>query len=298
MNEALFKHEMLHLGRLYTTVTLADFRDASYIRQLVRIGIGFEVALTTVLSDGVHSGQIKSDLELLTEELKAIKTELDRHGVLSSSVRVHQPAGYFFDWSMGNCDRALPSLAVFLERAARHSFTHHVVHAPTGDLHVSPKQELLEFRRMLCAMALSASIEVEEVPVSSAEQGHNRRPYAGRLFEELLAGQKTDPLIDTHECGGSAFTLRRLEDLESKGFLVRTIHLHKDKHHFLDPEEYGQLRSRFRGSMVNEGFIRKESSFKEFLSTGSIDCVVPHERRVAVLKNYLALDETGAQATG
>ena len=63
--------------------------------------------------------------------------------------------------------------------------------------------------------------------------------------------------------------------------------MHKDKHKFLTSDEVGLLKSEFQGNLVNEGFVRDQSSFDEFLRTKSIDCIVSNEQRIQILKTYL-----------
>jgi hypothetical protein len=273
---------------------LPDFADGAYIRELIALSVGFEIALATRVSVDPRRDRIAADLRCLDHELAEINSQLVQQRVPLSTVRVHQPGGYFYDWAIGDGD--LPWLAVYLDMACQRSFIQHVIHAPVGNLRLTEAEELVQYRQRLSALSSGLSVEVEEVPASHAEMGPGRRYYVGRLFEALLADLAPSPLIDTHESGGIDGALQRAADLASKGFRVNTLHCHRDKHQLLRTYEYECLRAQFTGTIVNEGFIRDSSTFAQFLTTGSLDCVASHEERVAILRSYQNIDATPAVA--
>ena len=83
-----------------------------------------------------------------------------------------------------------------------------------------------------------------------------------------------------------------MKDLTSKGFEIKSIHLHKDKHKFLTSDEVKLLlTSNFCGNLINEGFLREEGCFDEFVKTKSIDHVVPNSQRIDILKKYQLIFE-------
>ena len=49
------------------------------------------------------------------------------------------------------------------------------------------------------------------------------------------------------------------------------------------------LTAKHTCNLINEGFIAQDSSFDEFIKTQSIDCVVPNNERINILKDYTEL---------
>jgi hypothetical protein len=177
-----------------------------------------------------------------------------------------------------------------MSRCRARGFVRFVVHSPLGAAGTPPPQELVLYRHMLGALCGLGGVEVEEI-LASSDASAPTRPYGGPWFERLLAGQAATPLLDTYEEGGVDPCIRRLRALDSKGFAVETIHLHKNKHEFVDAREYALLRgSGYDGAVVNEGFVREESSFDAFLATGSAECIVPNEKRITILESYVEVD--------
>jgi len=270
----------------YTTVTLSDFKNVAYINQLKELNIGMELALLTDLSDIEH---YKNDLEILKKEITDFKSCFDTFKIPIDGIRIHQPGGYSYSWYSNNKVSGYDLLKDFFSYCSEIGFRNYVIHAPYGDSSVDQDTELNDYKEKLSSLVCEGTVEVEEITVSNngSKEAHDMRFYSGALFEKLMEGQLATILLDTYECGGVNETIERMKGLKLKGFEVKSIHLHKDKHKFLTGDEVGLLlKSGFDGNLVNEGFIKKESSFDEFVTTRSIDCTASHDQRIEILKRY------------
>lgn len=278
-------------NELYTTVAISDFKDDKYINQLLELSIGIEVALLTKLSNQLNSMCYEKDLNALKKEITDFKSCLNQFKVLPYKVRIHQPGGYTYYWSDEN--NGFVFLKDFFSFCYDLGFRNYVIHIPYGNSKINLNEELNEYREKLGNLIpVDAYLEVEEISVSydELEDSQNMRFYNGILFEKLMEGQKAKMLLDTYECGGINKTIYRIKNLTSKGFEIKSVHLHKDKHKFLTCDEVELLlKSNFYGNLINEGFLREESSFDEFVETKSINCVVPNNQRIEILKSYYFL---------
>lgn len=273
---------------LYTTVTVSDFNDAKYINQLIKLNIGIELAFLTKLSDQLDGAQYEKDLEALKKEMAKFTHFFDTFKIPFDKVRIHQPGGYAYYWCNENKRSGFDFLKDFFSYCYQLGFRNYVIHTPYGNSEIDQDLELKGYREKLTNLVPDANVEVEEISVSNNElESHqNIRFYSGALFEKLLEGQKATMLLDTYECGGVDETINRIQYLRSKGFEIRSIHAHKDKHKFLASKEVGLLSTKFCGNLVNEGFLRAECSFDEFVKTKLLSCVVPNDQRVEILKGY------------
>jgi len=261
---------------LYTTVTVSDFKDSNYIKKLINLDIGLELALLTNLSE-----KIDSDLKNLKKEIANFCHCFDNFEIQKSSIRVHQPGGYMYYWYNRNKISGFEPLRDFFHHCCNLGFQHFVIHAPYGNLSVNEDVERCEYRKKLESLTPNANLEVEEIVASNKELNKKMgiRFYVNELFEALIEKQKAIPLLDVYECTGVKRTIQRLKGLTSKGFEVKTIHMHKEKHKFLTSDEFEQLiKSKFCGNLVNEGFIKADRSFEKFILTKSLDCVVSNDQ--------------------
>jgi len=274
----------------YTTVTLSDFEDVQYINQLIKLNIGLELALLTKLSNNLNLAQYERDLDALKKEITAFKSYFSQFNIPLENIRVHQPGGYTYDWSHETEKSGFDFLKEFFSYCYDLGFRNFVIHAPYGNSLVNSLEELNDYREKLSTLLPDdARLEVEEISVSHNDlENTNIRVYKGDLLEKLIKDQKAKILLDTYECGGIKETMGRLKELKSKGFEIKSIHLHKDKHKFLTSDEVGLLlQSNFSGNLINEGFLQDESSFDEFVKTKSINCVMPNNQRIEILKKYI-----------
>lgn len=279
---------------LFTTVTLSDLQDDEYIRQLIAHGIGIEVALTTPLPD---IRQYENDLHCLKGEITAYKTGLDRFMIPLNRVRVHQPAGYSCYWSSGWKRTGYHLLKAFFAYCVKLGFNSFVIHAPIGHCANDAEAELADYQQKLRELLSEGDLEVEEIYQSyqGSDTDKRYRHYYGSDLEKLLAQQKTAILLDTYECGGIPGTVQRLKELHSKGFIVNSLHLHRDKHKFLSLAEFQQLLQliEYRGRLINEGFIDDSGSFEEFVESRAAHCLVANTKRLQILAGYLQVIKTG-----
>jgi len=273
---------------LYTTVTVSDFQDKAYINHLIDLNIGVELALLTPLSDIT---QYKKDLDALKKEIEAFKDCFNQYNIPVDKVRIHQPGGYAYYWSDHDKISGYNLLKDFFSYCYDSGFRNFVIHPPYGNSNIDQLLELDQYKEKIKHLIpADATLEVEEISVSNdeLENSENIRFYSGPLFETLMQDQPNAiMLLDTYECGGVDATIKRFKDLTSKGFEIKSIHLHKDKHKFLTSDEVALLlNSNFCGNLVNEGFLQDESSFDEFIKTKSMKCVVPNIQRIEILKSY------------
>ncbi|MEN9405718.1 MAG: hypothetical protein RLZ12_2 [Bacillota bacterium] len=281
------------MNKLYTSVTKHDLRDERYMYDLQEMGIGFELALLTTLSDQLLvEEQAQYDLDNLKRELEFFLKYFERIDFKIEQVRVHQPGGYMYAWFFQNGLCGFEWLRMFIDYCGSVSLKHHVLHTPFGQLRRDEADELADYREKLACLASRNEIEVEEIIASNNEIGEvaKRRLYHGRLYEELLSEQAAQPLLDVHECGSVFKTMARLQELTKKGLNVSAIHLQKNKHKFLTQTELSTLlESGFQGALINEGFLRDDVSFTEYLKTKGTICLLAPEQKVTILKEYLAL---------
>lgn len=267
---------------LYTTVTVADFKDADYINKLKELSIGIELALITY--PFVKSNQV-NDLKALKEEIAEFVECFETFDIPLQKTRIHQPGGYLYHWEDENFEM-LKSFFVF---CAGFGFEQFTVHSPYRNLDVDQEVELKDFREKLHDLgSVVKKLEVEEIfPSCTGEGDEPVRCYHGSLFEKLVCDQKATVLLDTYECGGVDATINRIDQLQAKDFSIKTIHIHKNGHHFLSPEELGQLFGcAFAGTIVNEGFLKPGATFKQFVQTKSTGLVMPNSERIEILKEY------------
>jgi len=262
---------------LYTTVTVSDFSDTHYIQKLQELEVGIELALLAKLSDTPQ----EKDLIALQEEIEQFLDCFDQFNIPLHEVRIHQPGGYFYNWSEGQNFDGLKDFFLF---CAQKGFKQFVIHTPYGSAAIDQDAELKIYREKLQDLAACVhQLEVEEITASCSGE----RCYNGKLFENLMYGQKATVLLDVHECGGVEKTVKRLAHLQTNGFAIKSIHIHKDKHKFLTPEELNKLlQSGFSGDIVNEGFIKADGSFDQFVQTKSLDLVVANDQRVEIIRGY------------
>jgi hypothetical protein len=277
----------------YNTVTLADFKDPNYINGIKNLNIGFELALLTPIADQLKSReQYQKDLEALKVEITNFIECFKQFQIPISTVRIHQPAGYTYQWYDHHDLSGFDFLSDFFTYCSELGFSHYVIHTPFGDAKKDLGIEMRDFSEKLHFLSRNGEIEVEEIVSSNygIKQPHNLRFYNGSLFEFLLANQKATMLLDVHECGGANKTVARMIDLKTKGFELHSIHLHKDKHKILPNEELTiLLKSNFDGNFINEGFLKNESSWDEFAKTKSSNCIVPNDQRIEILRGYVTL---------
>jgi hypothetical protein len=256
---------------LYTTVTLSDFQDTKYINELIHLNIGIELALLT------------KEMDSLKQEIDGFKKAFEKFNIPINKVRIHQP---------GDGSSGFDFLKEFFSHSLTLGFKHYIIHAPYGNSNIDENVELMEFKTNIQNLVPNANLEVEEILESDKELTNtdNIRFYVGDLLDQLLDGTQTNILLDTYECGGIKKTLQRLEQLASRGFEVKSIHLHKNKHQFLTENEFQELLATgYAGNLISEGFISQDSSFDEFIKTKSPHCVVPNTEKIEILKNrYLS----------
>lgn len=271
--------------KLYTTVTVSDFNDAAYIKQLIELEIGMELALLTKLSDGSIAEHAEQDVHALKKEMSDFIDCFNTFNISFDTIRIHQPGGYLYNWSSEFGYRVLQD---FFAYCCDQGFQGFVIHIPFGNTQSDEQEELEAFRKKLKNLVPQATLEVEEIVASNADLKNSGtlRFYDEQRFEKLMQGQQAHMLLDVYECGSVEQTIKRLSDLKSKGFEIETVHVHKDKHKFLTTEEIQLLSTSFSGTIVNEGFIQDQSSFDEFVRTKSLDCVVSNEQRIEMLKRY------------
>jgi len=274
----------------YTTVTVSDFKDTEYINQLLELNIGMELALLTGLPHQLNMAHYEKDLDALKKEVTEFKNLLDQFNIPPHTVRIHQPGGYAYYWFGENEISGFDLLKDFFAYCYGLEFRNYVIHSPYGNADAEPNVELNDYRKKLNKLISEAHVEVEEISASKNEiKNKGLRSNEGTLIEKLMDGQKAKILLDVHECGGTEETIRRLKNLTSRGFEINSIHMHKDKHKFLTREEVGLLKKTFSGNLINEGFLKNEYSFDEFIKTKSINCVVPNNERLEILKGYIKL---------
>jgi len=160
----------------------------------------------------------------------------------------------------------------------------YTIHGPYGNSGADVDVELADFRNKLQMLTDIGTVEVEEIVTSCSE---GVRCYNGEFLEKLMDGQKANIILDTYESGGIEGTIKRMQTLADKNFEVLSIHIHKDKHKFLSPEELvALLKTGFRGNIINEAFVKNQSSFEEFIKTKSQECIVTNEQRIALLEQF------------
>ncbi len=275
---------------LYTTVTLSNFKDSEYINRLRALNIGMELALLTPLSSSPTPANIKNDLKALKKEMDEFKRYFDVFNIPVGTIRIHQPGGYMYSWFSSNEVSGFDALKEFFSYCAKQGFKNFVIHTPYGNVNIPQDQELIDYREKLNQLAANGQLEVEEIAVPDSKLGdiESIRLYKGALFEQLMEGQRATILLDTNECGGVEKAIERLRYLNSKGFSIRSMHIHQDGHKFLTKEELKRLlQSGYSGNLINEGFVRDECSFDQFVKTKSADCVVPNDERINQLKGYM-----------
>jgi len=286
----LFLDVKMKKGVLATTVTVSDFKDLKYISQLIELNIGMELALLTKLSNNLNLAQYEIDLDMLKKEIIDFNNAFNQFKIPLHKIRIHQPGGYTYYWSSKNKKSGVPFLKEFFSYCYDLGFRNYIIHAPFGDSGIDLNLELDKYRETIsCLVPADANLEVEEISVSTneLENRQNMRFYEGESFEKLMKDQNATVLLDTYECGGINKTIHRIKYLTSKGFEIKSIHLHKDKHKFLTSDEVKLLlTSNFRGNLINEGFLREEGGFDEFVKTKSINHVVPNNQRIEILKKY------------
>ena len=273
----------------YTTVTLSDFKDSEYINRLIALNIGMELALLTKLSENPTHTEQKKDLEALKEEVVEFKGFFDAFNIPVHNIRIHQPGGYAYYWFSKDDCSGFDFLKDFFSYCSKLGFRNFVIHTPYGNSNINQGVELVDYRKKLSRLASNINLEVEEISASNNElkNAEGIRFYNGTLFEQLMAGQRATILLDTNECGGVVKTLKRLKNLNSKGFEILSMHLHKDNHKFLTKKDVELLLgANYSGNLINEGFVREGSSFDKFIKTKSVDCIVPNKERIKTLKGY------------
>jgi len=280
-------------NKFFTTVTVSDFEDATYINNLKKLDIGIELALLTHLAGPLNVAKYDRDLESLKKEIQDFKKAFETYKIPVEQVRVHQPGGYTYNWFGTNNLSGYDFLKDFFAFCYDQGFRNYVIHAPYGVTGVYQGIELSDYKAKIDNLFSQDDVvlEVEEVgaPYHVSEKT-NIRLYKGQLFEKLMKGQRATVLLDVCECGSVEQTIERLNYLVSEGCEVTTIHLHKDKHKFLTPDELGVLlKTGFLGNLVNEGFVKQESSFDEFVKAQSKDCIVPNDQRIKILKEYIEI---------
>lgn len=275
--------------KFYTTVTVADFNDANYINSIKDLNIGIELALLTPISNQLTStDQYNTDLDALKTEVNAFLECFKKFQIPVENVRLHQPAGYTYYWFDQNFD-LLKDLFTYCSDLGIRNY---VVHTPLGNSDRDVEIELGDYWKKLQSLSKNKNIEVEEIIATNNDLRHpnNLRFYNGVLFERLLTDQKASMLLDVHECGSADQTVLRMNDLKSKGFELHSFHIHKDKHKILPNEELDVLlHSNFQGNIINEGFLRTDSSFEEFARTKSSNCIVPNDQRIEILRGYVSI---------
>jgi len=287
------KPETKNGNMFFTTVTVSDFSDENYINNLKKLDIGIELVLLTPLAGQLNVAKYDRDLEKLKQEIRDFIHVLSKFNIPLNQVRVHQPGGYAYDWFGANNLSGYDFLKDFFAFCYEAGFRNYVIHAPYGHLDVYQGVELSDYKAKidnLFPADAQVNLEVEEISALHAESGAraNIRLYNGQLFEKLMRGPRATVLLDVYECGGVDEMLKRLEHLKSEGFEIKTIHMHKDKHKFLTPDEVEVLvKANFLGNLVNEGFVKQESSFDEFVKTKSVECIVPNDKRIEILKSYI-----------
>lgn len=276
-------------NNFYSTVTVADFRDENYINQIENLNIGIELALLTPLADKLLSqNQYDHDMDALKSEMKAYLECFKMHRFSIQNVRIHQPGGYTYYWFDQN---GFEFLRDFFSYCSSLGFRHFVVHSPYGNAAMDAEMEMNDYRNKLQRLLDSGLVEVEEIIASTLDvkEPNTLRFYHGARFEDLLSNGAATALLDVHECGSAGQTIQRMIDLNSKGFKLYSMHVHQNKHKILPNEEMAILLRSFHGNMINEGFLRNDHSFEEFLKTKSIQCIVPNDQRVEIMRGYLEL---------
>lgn len=272
---------------LYTTVTLHDFNDSEYTTDLIGSGIGMEVSLSTQLSIVPDGDCYNKDLDTLSQEISGFIKCFDEYAVSVRDVRIHQPGGYSLNWSDLSGYNLLKDFFDFCHGLG---FVHFVIHAPIGNAETDMAIEMENYRKLLSCLAPDANLEVEEIDLSYRDTNGNgkERYYYGSLFEELMSMQNAGVLLDSYECNGIEGLLRRKRDLTANGFEIKSVHLHRDKHKFIEPKDAEILLTGKDGCIyVNEGFVSNESSFQDFINTGSLDCIMENSKRIELLNQYL-----------
>lgn len=273
-------------NKLYTTVTLSDFNDTEYINELIKLNIGFELALLTPIP-----ATPTTDLE----ELSALKKEIDgfnkafeKFNIPVDEIRIHQPGGYNYYWFIG-----YDILKDFFSYCSTLGFQHYIIHAPYGNSSIEQETELSDYKTKIEDLGNLHGrfyLEVEEIVTSNKKlpDAQNIRIYSGDLLEELLRNTKAIMLLDTYECGGIEKTIERLQELKSHGFKVGSVHLHKNKHQLLTKNEVQELLAAgYTGNLVNEGFISENGSFDKFIKTKDLNNIIFNKEKIEQLKGYL-----------
>lgn len=277
-------------NKFFTTVTIADFNDRDYIEQLKNLNVGIELAFLTYLPSKINPLNYDKDLQALKSEIVKFCYHLQLNNIPMQEVRIHQPGGYAYTWSIEKISgfELLRELFLF---CCSQGIAHYIIHPPYGDTKIDAELELNVFRDKLAKLIPEASLEVEEIHTTNYKLANNQnlRFYSENLFEKLMDQQQAKVLLDTYECGGISKTIQRLQDLQTKKFKISSIHLHKNDHKFLTDEELQSLLvCNFSGNLVNEGFLREGSSFNEFVKSQAITCVVPHDQKIKIIKAYLS----------
>lgn len=274
---------------LYTTVTLSDFKDSEYIHSLINLNIGMELALLTKIPLELNTLTHPHEISALKQEILAFKDAFEKYRIPLNKIRIHQPGGYMYHWSSRNGISGFDVLKEFFSYCLTLGFKNYIIHAPYGSAPTNKGIELAEFREKLQNLVPNANLEVEEIATSNHKLKNIEgiRFYEDTLLEQLLQETAATILLDTYECGGVKPTIRRLEQLKSRGFEVKSLHLHKNKHQLLTNTEVGKLlTSQFTGNLINEGFISRNSSFEEFIKTKSHDCIVSNKEKIETLKSW------------
>ncbi|NGX34734.1 MAG: hypothetical protein K1060chlam1_01088 [Candidatus Anoxychlamydiales bacterium] len=284
--------------QLYTSITLYDFSDTDYIERLKKSNIGLELALLSKISDNFDADQSEEELDALKKEMSSFKDHLEKNKIPISKVRVHQPGGYTFYWfSDDNNASGYHVLKQLFSHCHELGFRSFIIHSPYGGLRVNPKEELANYREKLTALVpQDAFLEVEEISTSNKnlKDKESLRFYEGDLFVQLMRDQKSIPLLDSYEAGGCQKTIDRRNDLASQGFEIQSLHLHREKHKFLQPNEIRfLLKFKCFSRFINEGFLTEETSFEEFCRTKSVKCVMPHEEKTGILESYKEVIDNG-----
>jgi len=127
-------------NNFYTTVTVSDFHDTSYINDLINNNIGLELALLAHLS-----GNASLDLENLKKEMADFCHFFDLFKMQRNTIRVHQPGGYMYYWS--DRVKGLEALNNFFNYCCDLGFQHFIIHTPYGNSSVDENKELEEFKK-------------------------------------------------------------------------------------------------------------------------------------------------------